>query len=416
MIEPLLEQHAELRAESERDPIGKRVLVAVLVYNGRAFVPRTLDSLARLRAATKANSVDVVVLDDASPEPGWSAELSVLCAERALGYYCSPRNLGIPRNMSLGLLLAEDKSYDYVVILNSDVLVPANMIDTMVAAAEATTLIGTLTAWSNASSIFSLPNETPDEVLTDGSVVDAVSAELADEFGTEVLDLPVGVGFCMMIPKEAIAAVGVFDPVFGRGYCEEVDWCRRAVAAGLRNVLVPSAFVYHMGSATTRTAGLLAPGEQTVNVNEDVIDQRHPGYRAELQAWVDADRMGPLVTRALARLVSSRARSKGYVVEASWLRRAAAAGDLVDGVPDERVRITVDPDGVGPMVEASVDGWRSVIEVGDDGILAGVSEFVGCRPEEVRIHDRGTVAERLAALAEGAGVPVVVRYRYPERV
>ncbi len=388
----------------------KRVLVAVLVYNGREFVPRTLRSLAALKTATRPHDVDVIVLDDASPEPGWSEELESLSRGLGLGYYCSPRNLGIPRNMSLGLLLAEDQGHDHVVILNSDVIVPGNMVDQLVAAAESAENIGTVTAWSNSASIFSLPNESAHGVLTDPSAVDAVSTELAEEFGDEVLDLPVGVGFCLMISRAVIAAVGVFDPVFGRGYCEEVDLCRRAVEAGFRNVLALGVFVFHMGSATTVDAGLLAPGEKTIHVNEDIIDQRHPDYRAELQAWVDDDRMAPSLTRALARLVSSRARSAGYVLEAGWLRRQP-----VDGA-DDRVRITVDPDGVGPLVEASVDGWRSVVPVDDAGILVGVSNFVGCGPDEVRIHDRGPIAERLAQLAGDAGVPVVVRHRYPERI
>jgi GT2 family glycosyltransferase len=388
-----------------------RVLIAVLVYNGRAFVPRTLDSLAHLKASTVDHDVDVVVLDDASPEPGWTEELALLSRERGLGFYTSPRNLGIPRNMSLGLMLAEDESYNYVVILNSDVVVPANMVDAMVAAATSGPDIGTVTAWSNSSSIFSLPNEMADDVLSDQRVVDAVSAELRDEFGSTVIDLPTGVGMCLMIPTSVVREVGLFDPVFGRGYCEEVDWCRRAVAAGRRNVLALGTFVYHVGSATTRTAGLLAPGEKTVNVNEDIIDQRYPTYRAELQAWVDAGTLEPFVARGLARLVSTRARTDGHVLEASWLRRRGP-----DPSGDNRVRITVDPDGVGPLVEAEVDGWRSVIPVGPEGILAAVSAFVGCRPEEVRIHDRGPVAERLAELAAESGVPVVVRYRYPERV
>lgn len=387
-----------------------RVLVAVLVYNGREFVPRALRSLAVLKTSTQHHDVDVVVFDDASPEPGWSEELAVLSRELGLAYYCTPRNLGIPRNMSLGLLLAEDQGHDHVVILNSDVIVPGNMVDQLVAAASSAPDIGTVTAWSNSASIFSLPNEAANDVLSDPAAVDAVSIELADEFGAEVLDLPVGVGFCLMISRRVITSVGVFDPVFGRGYCEEVDLCRRAVAAGFRNVLALGVFVFHMGSATTIDAGLLAPGEKTVHVNEDVIDQRHPGYRSELQAWVDDDRLAPSMTRALARLVSSRARSTGYVLDASWLRRQPVEG------ADHRVHITVDPDGVGPLVEATVDGWRSVIPVDESGILVGVSNFVGCAPEEVRIHDRGAIAERLALLAGDAGVPVVVRHRYPERV
>lgn len=388
----------------------RRVLVAVLVYNGRAFVPRTLTSLAALRTSTRHHDVDVVVLDDASPEPGWSDELASLSCQLELGYYCSPRNLGIPRNMNLGLLLAEDQGYDYVVILNSDVVVPGNMIDQMVAAAASASDIGTVTAWSNSASIFSIPNEVANDLFTDQVAVDDVSNELADAFGDEVLDLPVGVGFCLMIARETIAAVGLFDPVFGRGYCEEVDLCRRTVAVGLRNVLALGVFVFHMGSATTVDAGLLQPGEKTVHVNEDIIDQRHPDYRAELQAWVDDDRLAPALNRALARLVSSRARSAGYVLEASWLRRQP-----VDGV-DKRVRIAIDPDGVGPLVEALVDGWRTAIPVDEAGILAGVSSFVGCAPDEVRIHDRGLIAERLAQLCDDAGVSVVVRHRYPERV
>ena len=388
-----------------------RVLIAVLVYNGREFVPRTISSLGRLADSTVSHHVDVVVLDDASPEEGWSDELAELCRSHGLGYYCSPRNLGIPRNMSLGLLLAEDRSYDFVVILNSDVIVPANMVDAMVAAAMSASDIGTVTAWSNASSIFSLPNETADDVLSDQAVVDAVSAELFDEFAATTLDLPTGVGFCLMISSSAMAAVGLFDPVFGRGYCEEVDWCCRAAAAGFRNVLALGTFVYHVGSATNRTAGLLAPGEETVTVNEDIIDQRHPGYRAELHAWTERAPLDPFVQRALARLVSTRARTAGYVLEASWLRRLDP-----DPSGDGRVRIAVDPDGVGPLVAAEVDGWRSVVPVGSDGILAAVSSFVGCRPDEVRIHDRGSVAERLAELATASGVPVIVRHRYPERV
>ena len=56
--------------------VPSRVLVAVLVYNGRQFVPRCLESVARL---TKGSSdADVVVLDDNSPEEGWSEELAEL--------------------------------------------------------------------------------------------------------------------------------------------------------------------------------------------------------------------------------------------------------------------------------------------------------------------------------------------------
>ena len=290
---------------------SRRVLIALLVYNGRAFVPRAVASAARLQSGRPGPSghhhVDVVIFDDASPDPGWSDELAELCQSLGVGYYCTPRNLGIPRNMNLGLLRAEAADYDYVVILNSDVIVPINMADAMVAAAESDPAIGSVTAWSNNASIFSLPNNEPDTFLSDVHTVDAVSATMFDEFGSLTLDLPTGVGFCMMISRNAIAEVGLFDPVFGRGYCEEVDWCQRNRERGLRNVLSPGAFVYHMGSATNREAGILAPGEQTVHTNEAIIDLRYPDYRSRLAGWSDSGVITPIVERGLARLVRDAA-------------------------------------------------------------------------------------------------------------
>ena len=45
------------------------------------------------------------------------------------------------------------------------------------------------------------------------------------------------------------------DPVFGRGYSEEIDWCLRSHTMGYHSVLAPSCFVYHAGSGITEGGG-----------------------------------------------------------------------------------------------------------------------------------------------------------------
>src|SRR6266699_578429 len=102
-----------------------RALLAITVYNGRDFVPRCLQSTKSI--STEVADLDVLVLDDASPEPGWSEELELLCSSLSVGYYRSPRNLGIPRNVNLGLLRARYADYDYVIVSNSDVIYPSNL-------------------------------------------------------------------------------------------------------------------------------------------------------------------------------------------------------------------------------------------------------------------------------------------------
>lgn len=408
-----------------------RVLVAMIVYNGRDFVPRALTSASRLPAESKCQ-VDVLVLDDASPDEGWSDECAELCTDLGIQYYCTPRNVGIPRNMNLSLLRAESAGYDYVVVLNSDVIVPTNMVDQLVLAARSREKIATVMAWSNNVSIFSLPNSDHERYLTSTDYIDSISAELAAEFGTEAVHVPVGVGFCLCIPKEAIAEVGLMDPVFGRGYCEEVDWCRRAVERGWENVLAPSTFVYHIGSASTRLAGLLGPGEKTVHVHEDIIDQRHPDYRPEVEAWEATGAITDVINRGLLTLVRNAARTRGYVVDATWLRRAGgspssanvqggvtvgpATGASGRGPGTGRVQITINPDGPASLVEAFVDGWNHPIAVGEDGILAAIADFVGQPAAVVRIWDRGRIAELLTAEGEKSGLNVQQLHRYPERV
>ncbi len=393
-----------------------RILVAVIVYNGQAFVPRALASIARLQT-TSGHTVDVLVLDDASPAPGWSDELAGLCAQLGIGCYTSPRNLGIPRNMNLGLLHAEAAGYDACVLLNSDVVVAATLIDRLVAVATSgsngsgadTVPIASVTSWANDVSMFSLPNDDAERYLSQQVRLDQVAESLTDEFGLTAIDLPTGCGFCLYIPIAAIEAVGLMDPVFGRGYAEEVDWCCRATERGWRHVLAPSAFAFHMGSATNSEAGLLAKGMRTVSTNEALVDYRHPWYRPRLDDWSTVDPFPELRARATRRLVTDAARDRGVVIDATWLDRGGSDRD-------DRVRVVVTPDGLVPTVEARVDGWSLAIPIDGSGPIAAIAGLLGVLPSQVRLHDIGEVAGRLAVEAKSLGVSVKRSARYPERV
>ncbi len=391
-----------------------RILVAVIVYNGRSFVPRALRSIARL-THTSSHEVDVLILDDASPDPGWSHELASLCASLGIDCYTTPRNLGIPRNMNLGLLRASEGGYDGCVLLNSDVVVSAQLVDSLVAAASSAPNIASVTAWANDVSIFSLANDHAEAHLSDQALLDSVATSLAMEFSGATVEVPTGCGFCLYIPTAAIEAVGVMDPVFGRGYAEEVDWCCRAVERGWHHVLALDAFAFHMGSATNREAGILAKGQRTVLNNEAIVDMRHPWYRNALDEWAQRDPLREPRDRAVLRLVTDAARQRGVVIDATWLDRGATGGDHPAG-PDPKVRVVVLPDGGEPVVEARVDGWRLRIPVRDEGPLHAVASLLGVAPSQVRLHDDGEVAGRLAVEATEAGIPLRRTARYPERV
>ena len=57
-------------------------------------------------------------------------------------------------------------------------------------------------------------------------------------------------GFCLLIRRAVIEAIGLLDEQFGIGCFEDDDYCLRAIQAGYRAVIAADAFVHHFGGRT----------------------------------------------------------------------------------------------------------------------------------------------------------------------
>lgn len=380
------------------------MLLAITAYNGREFFERTLESARHIDTAPA--DLDIAVFDDASPEPGFSGWLADLCAKHDVHYYRTPRNLGIVRNVNLGLLYARDQEYDFVIVSNSDVIYPANYLTGLLAVADSDETIGSVTAWSNNVSVYSLPNEKADELLTEQAVVDEVSGALSGHFGTAAVDVPAGISFSILIPRRVLLEVGLMDPVFGRGYCEETDWTLRSKAHGYRIALAPGVFVYHAGQGSTLAAGLLGEGETTVPANEAIIGLRYPLFRGQVQAFLNSSTLDELHLWGASVIIQTAAKKRGYRVDVGALPRAAASTD--------DVRVSLYADGAGSPVARYRGFSAPVLAAAETDLDAVIDFFGGLRPTEVILHEASS--RRAALLRDREGARVVDRIAYPERV
>ena len=379
------------------------VLHCITVYNGRAFVPAAIESALRIDQSEA--DIDVLVLDDASPEPGWSEELKEFCAARGARYYLSPRNLGIPRNVNLGLLTAVERGYDYVVISNSDVLYPKGLMSSMLAVSRHKR-VGSVTAWSNNVSVYALPNEDPDRYLSQQPTVDWLHSTLNGHFGDAAMDVPAGISFSILIPTRVVRDVGIMDTCFGRGYCEETDWSLRSLKAGYRICLAPGTFVYHKGRGSNLAAGLVSGSLSTVPENEAIIDLRYPRFRTQVDAFVNSGILEQAHSDAIAHTVTSAARQFGYTLEIGWVPHVQ---------PDERdVRMVFDPDGRGNNVTAVFRGFRHEIELAGPGFLDGMVKYFGAKPRSILVGNREAVPPWVTT--EFAGKTVQAHSNYPTLV
>ena len=332
-----------------------------------------------------------------------------MTTDLGFGYYRTPRNLGIPRNMNLGMLRAVDAEYDAVILLNSDTILPSNLIPTIIRPLVEEASISSTTAWSNNSSVYSITNSDPDHLAENTHLVDWVSEQVDEEFDGQAIPIPSGVGFCMAIPSAMITEVGLMDPVFGRGYSEEIDWCLRSHTFGYHSALAPSCFVYHAGSGITKAEGLVGDGDRTVAAHQAIIDQRYPLYTSQLIALSASSIVDGMRSAGCVVSSSLRRGSSGYRLETSRLHQQPGDVDVV--------RFRIDPDGSSATITAAYEGFETTLAVGEGGVLTTVEAIVGQPPKEIRIFDRGGVSHEIEAQAGTNGaIPVQRRSPYRERV
>lgn len=210
----------------------------------------------------------------------------------------------------------------------------------------------------------------------------------------------------MMIPTDVVRTVGVMDPVFGRGYCEETDWSLRSRMNGYRIVLAPGAFVYHEGGGSNRDAGLLADGHVTVPAHERIVDLRYPLFRSEVEAFGASGILDELHTNSQAEVVREAGRQFGYVVHVGWLPRIEA--------PDI-VRVMVAPSGDTPSVMATFKGFVAAI---DDvaGVAEAIRSFFGREPSGLDLFSYGPYSQALQLEFPRQAATATIRANYPERV
>jgi GT2 family glycosyltransferase len=242
------------------------VTVIVPVYKGVGAVERCLRSVAR-HAASSQVPTDLLVIDDASPEPEVAAFLTEFfqssVAEPPSRWFNDARllrnevNLGFVGTVNRGLAATAGD----VVILNADTVVTEGWLDRLAAVASADD-VATVTPLTNSGSLATLPASITRAFGLDGPNprIDECAAFVGEHTLGLQPDVISGVGFCMYVTRRALDACGPLDvETFGKGYGEEVDFCLRAARVGFRHVVDDTTFVFHEGAVSfgpDRQAGL----------------------------------------------------------------------------------------------------------------------------------------------------------------
>lgn len=262
--------------------------VIIPAYRGFEETRRCVESAITARCETAR---EVVVIDDASPEPELSAWLHEVGSSGRITVVSHAANRGFVASANEGMALHPDRE---VVLLNSDTEVADGWLDRLSAHARRDPSIGTATPFSTNATICSYPRTLVDNPMPAGETTASLDRAMAAANAGRSADIPTAVGFCMWIARRCLERIGLFDESrYGAGYGEEVDFCMRAARAGFRSVLAADVFVRHIGEVSFAGAG----AERRVRA-QAIVDALYPEFQHRLAAFIPADPLRMLRRRA----------------------------------------------------------------------------------------------------------------------
>lgn len=255
-------------------PEPPSVTIVIPVYGGCADTQRCIEAVL---ASSYNLAVEVVVINDASPEPELVEWL--LDNEQRFTLLHNTENLGFVATVNRGMALYP---HNDVVLVNSDTQVSNDWLDRMQAAAYSAERIGSVTPFSNNATICSYPILCADNELPEGYSPAELDRVFAEVNAGQVVDIPTAVGFCMFIRRDCLNDAGAFDAeLFGRGYGEENEFCMRSAARGWRHVLTGDTFVYHKGGVS-----FAQTQSEHQRHGHQVLTHLYPQYDAVIQQHI----------------------------------------------------------------------------------------------------------------------------------
>lgn len=266
----------------------KPIDVVIPVYRGYEETRRCVESVLVARSSVQR---EIVVIDDASPEPAISGWLREIALANRITLIAHAPNRGFVVSVNEGMALHHDRD---VVLLNSDTEVADGWLDRLAAHATRDATVATVTPFSTNATICSYPRTLVANAMPPGETTASLDRAFSSANPGRCAEIPTAVGFCMFIARRCLDRVGPFDVErYGAGYGEEVDFCMRAARAGFRHVVAADVFVRHVGEVSFGHSG----AERRARA-QDTVDALYPEFQRRLLTFIPTDPLRMLRRRA----------------------------------------------------------------------------------------------------------------------
>ncbi len=265
----------------------------------------TLDCLDSLKKAIipPKLSLHIVLVDNASSDNSVATVLAAVKKNKYknLQFIVSDKNTGFTGGNNIGIRKAHEDNPTHILLLNNDTLVPKDFFQTLSKSSIREPKVGVLTPKIYFAKGFEFHKDRYQKkdlgkvIWSAGGTVDwdniYGSNDHVDEVDmgqfTKPTQTQFATGACMLIKREVIDSVGIFDERYFL-YLEDLELSTRIKEAGWKIVFDPSVYLWHKVSQSSGVGSSL--NDYFITRNRLLFGSTYAGLRTKLALYREAIR------------------------------------------------------------------------------------------------------------------------------
>lgn len=229
----------------------KKPLISVIIvnWNGEKIIDTCISSLYK----QNYKNFEVIVVDNNSTDKSKDV---VKKKFKKVKLVDNKQNVGFAEGNNIGIKHAKGK---FILLLNTDAIITARLLDRLLESLQKDETLGIV----QPKILYqSNENHADDTINSVGTFLTNSGFLYYPGYGKSDNNLDYkkekeifsAYGACMLIKKEVIEKIGLFDADYFM-YFEETDFCMRAWLSGWRIKYIPHAHIYHAGGVSSRKFG-----------------------------------------------------------------------------------------------------------------------------------------------------------------
>ncbi len=289
-----------------------KISVVVLNWNGKKFIDSFMKSFKTL--VYPASQLELLFVDNKSSDESVAYLVSKYNKDNRIKVIQNDKNYGYSKGNNLGIHHA---SGDYILVCNNDLQLESNLIKELVQVAleyKADAVVPKLMYLNNPGVINNAGSRL--DTKSDWPIYEIGKDELDKGQFDEVREITALCGACMLIKRDFLQTVGLFDNRFFM-YFEDGDLSWRGQKVGKKYYYAPKAVAYHFHAGSSKEGSPLF--NFYVGRNRILILTKNASLMILLKAWAKTVR-DHLFLRVKNLLMSINGRySKRTALKEFWL-------------------------------------------------------------------------------------------------